>query len=93
MTETTEDGGSVGPCPRKSDGANGARYEHSALARRKYNLLASKETEGFQANAGAAGSKDGHGAMANRVGTETEEEWDKNPHQQLRKLGIIMFAT
>ena len=43
------------------------------LARREYDRLASEATEGGQANAGAAGEEDGHGATANREGTGTEE--------------------
>ena len=75
-TDTAEDGGSAWPRPRKSDGADGARSEHVALARREYDLLALEATEGGPSNAGAAGSEDGHGDLANREGTETEEEGD-----------------
>ena len=79
MTETAEEDGSTGPWPQQSHGADGARSEHGALARREYDLLALEATKGGPANSGAAGSKDGHGALANREGTETEEEGDKTP--------------
>ena len=72
-TETAADNSSVGPLPRKSDGA---RSEHSALARRKYDLLASDATEGGQENVGAASCKAGHGATESQEGTEAEEEGD-----------------
>ena len=57
-----EDNDSLGPWPRKSDGADGARSKHGALACRKYDLLASEATERLLANAGAVGSENGHGA-------------------------------
>ena len=61
-----EDESSAGAQPRKSEGADGVRSKHGTLARRKYNLLASKATEGGPANAGAAGSEHRHGDLANR---------------------------
>ena len=79
MTETAEDNGSTGARQRKYDGADGARSEHGALARRAYDLLASEAMEGCPDNAGAAGSEDGHGALVNQEGTGTEEEGDKTP--------------
>ena len=75
-TKTAVDDGSAGPCPQQYDGADGARSENGALARHEYNLLALEATEGGPSNAGAAGSEDGHGDLANREGTETEEEGD-----------------
>ena len=71
--DTAEDDCSMGPQPRQSDSADGARSKHGAFARRKYGLLASEATEGVPSNAGAAGSKDGHGDLANQEGAETEE--------------------
>ena len=44
--ETAADDGSAGHLPRQFYGANGTRSEHRALARLKYNLLASEATEG-----------------------------------------------
>ena len=82
-TETAEEDGSAGTWPRQSDGANGARSEHGALARCEYNLLASEATEGGPDNSGAAGGEDGHGDLANRGGTETEEEEDETPQRAL----------
>ena len=55
MMETAEDNGRAGPWQEQSNGADCARSEHVALARCKYNLLASDATDGGQANAGAAG--------------------------------------
>ena len=74
--ELAEKDGSKGPRPAQSDGADGARSEHGALAHRKYNRLASEATEGGQANAGAVGGEDGHGDTDNREGVKTEEEGD-----------------
>ena len=68
-TETVEEDGSTGLQPRQFEGANGARSEHGTLARHKYDLLPSEETEGGPSNAGADGGKEGHGAVANREGT------------------------
>ena len=82
-TDTVEEGGSAGPQLRQYDGADSARSEHGALARCKYNLLASEETEGGSAEEGAASSEDGHGALANREGMETKEEGDKTPQRAL----------
>ena len=82
-TEAAEDDGSAGPWPRQSNSADSARSEHSTLALRKYDLLASKTTEGGPANAGGAGSEDGHGALANREGSKTGEDGDKTPHHVL----------
>ena len=65
-TETAEDDGSTGPRKEQSDGVNGDRSEHGTLARRKYNRLASEATERVQANTGAAGGEDGHGASEER---------------------------
>ena len=73
-TETAMDDGSSGARLRQSNGADGARSKHGALACREYDLLASEAAEGGPANAGAAGSEDSCGATANREGTETEEE-------------------
>ena len=70
-TETAEEDGSVGPRPRQSDGADGARSEHGVLARREYDLLTLEATGGSPANAGFSGNEDGHGALANREGTKT----------------------
>ena len=81
--ETAEDDGSVGPWQEQSDGVDGARSENGALARHEYNLLASEATEGGPANAGAAGSEDGHGALENREGTETEEKGYETPQRAL----------
>ena len=81
--ETAEDNSRAGPRPRQSHGTDGARHEQGALALREYDLLASEATKGGPANAGAAGSKDGHGALANREGTETEEEGDETPQSAL----------
>ena len=78
-TEVSEEDGSAGPRPRQSDGADGARSNHGALVCRKYNILASEATEGGSANAGAAGSENVHGALANREGAETEEEGNETP--------------
>ena len=75
--ETVEDNGSVVPQPSQSDCADGARSEHGALARREYSILALDATKGGQANAGAAGGEDNHGALANQEGTE--EEGDETP--------------
>ena len=77
--ETAEDDGSAGPRKEQSDGVNGARSKNSALARREYNILALKATEGGQAIAGTAGGDDGHGALAYQEITGTEEEGDKTP--------------
>ena len=65
MTKTVENDGSAGPRPRQSDGADGARSEHGALARREYDFLASEATEGGTDNVGATGSEDDHGALEN----------------------------
>ena len=45
--------------------------------------MASEATEGGPANAGAAGIKDGHGALANQEGEETEKERDKTLQRAL----------
>ena len=63
--ETAEGDGSAGPRQEQSDGVDSARSEHGALARRKYDILASEAKEGGQANAGAAGREEGHGASEN----------------------------
>ena len=65
MTEAAEENGSAGPRQEHSNGADGSRSKHGALARRKYNILALEATEGGQANTGAAGREDGHGASVN----------------------------
>ena len=52
----------MGPRPRKSDGVDGARSGHVALARCEYDLLALVATKGGPANVGAASSEDGHEA-------------------------------
>ena len=83
MMETAEDNGIAGPWQEQSNGADCARSEHVALARCKYDLLASEATDWVQSNAGAAGGEDGHGALANREGTETEEEGDETPQRAL----------
>ena len=44
--ETAEDNGSAGPRKEQPDGIDGARSEHSTLARREYNLLVMEATEG-----------------------------------------------
>ena len=66
-----------GARPHKSAGSDGARSEHSALARHEYNLLVLEVTEGGPANARSASSEEGHGALTNREGTEMEEGGDK----------------
>ena len=59
----------------QSDGTDGARYEHGALAL--------EATEEDPANAGAAGYEDDHGSMANLEGTGTEEEGDETLQRAL----------
>ena len=93
MAATPKEDGRAGPQPRQSDGADGARSEHGALARRKYKKLASEATEGGQANAGTAGVEDGHGASANRKVTGTEEEGDKTPQRALPAQNIDRGET
>ena len=73
----------MGPRTRQSNSADGARSKHGAFARREYDLLASEVTDGGPANAGVSGSKVGHGALANREGTETEEEGDETLQRTL----------
>ena len=82
-TEMAADYSSAGPRPRQFDGANGARSKRGAFARRKYDLLVSEATEGGQANTGAAGGKDGYGALANREGMEMEEEGEETLQRAL----------
>ena len=82
-TKTEEEYGSTGPRLRQSDGADGARFEHGALARREYNLLSLEATKGGPTNAGDGSSKDGHGALANGEGKDMEEEGDKTPQRAL----------
>ena len=81
--ETAEDNGSAGPRKEQSDGVDGTRSDHGAVTRRDYSRLALEATEGGQANAGASGGEDGHGALANQEGTGTEEEGDKTPQRAL----------
>ena len=68
---------------RQFDGPDGTRSKHAALAHPKYNILASEATEGGQANTGAAGGKDGYGALANREGMEMEEEGEETLQRAL----------
>ena len=81
--ETAEEDGGEEPRPVQSDGADGARSEHGALVRRKYDILASEATEGGHASAGAAVGEDGHGASDNREGPGTAEEGDETPQRAL----------
>ena len=81
--ETAEEDGSEGPRPAQSDGADGARSEHCALARCEYDIMALEATEGGQARAGAASREDGHGVSENREGTGTDEEGDETPQRAL----------
>ena len=56
---------------RHPDGANGTRPEHSALARRKYGLLALDEPTGDPAAADPRDHGDGHEAT---MGTEDQNQ-------------------
>ena len=81
--DTAEDEVGKEPRPDHSNGANGARSDHGALARRKYNILASETAEGYQSSAEAADGEDGHGASEEREGPRTAGEGDKNPQHAL----------
>ena len=59
---TAAENSRVGTPTRHISGTDGARPEHSALARRKYNLLAPTGTAVDPADAGDPGSTAGHGA-------------------------------
>ena len=59
---TTADEDSMGPQPRKSDGADSARTENGTHLRRKYGLLAPEVPEGGTDNAGLQVRGDSHGA-------------------------------
>ena len=73
----------MGGRPRQSNGIDGVRSEHGALARCKYNILESEAMEGGPTNAGAAGVEVNHGASANQEGTGTEDEVDETPQRTL----------
>ena len=81
--ETVENDGSAGPQQEQSDGVDGARSEHGALARRDLDILSSEAKERGQANVGAAGGEDGHGASVNQDGPGTEEEGNQTPQRAL----------
>ena len=85
--ETAAEDGSTGPLTQQSDGANGTRSEHDALARCEYNLLVPGATEGGPANAGGAGSEAGHGEMGDQEGTEAEEEGGETLQRALPTRG------
>ena len=63
IMEPSEEDGSEGLRPAQSDGA---RSEHGALARCKYDRLALEKTEGGLANVGNVGREGGHGATENQ---------------------------
>ena len=64
---TAADNDSVGPLPRQSDSADGARPENGMHLRRKYGLLAPEEPEGSRSNAGPRARGDGHRATRGTV--------------------------
>ena len=73
---TAAEESSVGIPTRYTDGTDGARPEHGALARHEYGLLALTGTAVDPADAGDPGSADGHeatGEQAGQDGKETEE--------------------
>ena len=72
---------------RNSDGTNGARPKHGALARRKYGLLVPAGTVVDPYNVGDPGSEAGHGATEDQDGRELEEEGDKTQQRALPVRG------
>ena len=84
------DDNSVGPLPRQSDGADGARPKNGMHSRRKYGLLAPEEMEKGRSNTGPRARGDGHRAT---IGTaeegQTEMPMDaKTSHRALLARGM-----
>ena len=73
--------GGEGYLPEHFDGADRARSEHSALARCKYNLLASVLSERGPASVGPTAGEDSHRATNHIAGWIQEEKGDEKPRR------------